>query len=284
MFRISTRLGFAIVVLLLASTVPLYAQQTGLTLEDLSSRIELILVGQGYILKRVAALETAVAAPTEAAPAQIRIVANANVNIRRGPGTEYAIIGTAKKGDVFILIDSDAEINWWEVGFQEESGWIHAYYVDLVDFENASGLDTPNPSYSTAAGPTITPTPTDIPHGATHKEWAQMANLVAEDIKARGIEKNYLTPEALRDVINTYLQTAIEAAEDCEFTTTELMRVVDDYAEEVDEAGVSERLGISSRWDLLNSLVEFRIPAFTCEENIQLRVEWIIEEYSEDEG
>ena len=281
MFRISARLGFAILLLLLASAVPLFAQQAGLTLEELSSRVSILIISQADTLTRVIALETAVAASVEAVSAQTKVAANANVNIRRGPGTEYGIVGTARKGDVFTLIDNEAHTIWWEVEFQEESGWIHSYYVEVVDSEHSSGLETPNPSESTAAEPTVTPTPTDIPYGATHKEWAQMATLVAQDMVARGAEKGYLTPEELRDVINTYLQTAIEAAETCEFTTIELMDFVDVYAEMVDEAGVSEKLNISSRWDLLSALVERRIPGFNCEENIQLRVEWIIDEYGE---
>ncbi|MDE0461698.1 MAG: hypothetical protein OXH93_11245, partial [Caldilineaceae bacterium] len=139
----------------------------------------------------------------------------------------------------------------------------------------------PNPSIAPVVEQKPTPTPTDIPYGASHKEWAQMATLVGRDMVGRGVEKGYLTPEELRDVINTYLQTAMEAAEDCELTTIELMGFVDVYAEMVDDAGVSEKLNISSRWDLLSALVDRRIPGFNCEENIQLRAQWIIDEYGD---
>ena len=281
MFRILVRLGFVILLLLLASAVPLVAQQTELTLEELASRVRALIISQEDTLGRVIALETAVASLGEEVLAPTKVVTNGNVNIRRGPGTEYEIIGTARKGDVFTLIDNESELTWWEVEFGEGSGWIHAYYVDMIGVSDAAASETPNPSIAPVVEQKPTPTPTDIPYGASHKEWAQMATLVGRDMVGRGVEKGYLTPEELRDVINTYLQTAMEAAEDCELTTIELMGFVDVYAEMVDDAGVSEKLNISSRWDLLSALVDRRIPGFNCEENIQLRAQWIIDEYGD---
>ncbi|MCZ0940469.1 MAG: SH3 domain-containing protein, partial [Caldilineaceae bacterium] len=132
MFRILVRLGFVILLLLLASAVPLVAQQTELTLEELASRVRALIISQEDTLGRVIALETAVASLGEEVLAPTKVVTNGNVNIRRGPGTEYEIIGTARKGDVFTLIDNESELTWWEVEFGEGSGWIHAYYVDMI--------------------------------------------------------------------------------------------------------------------------------------------------------
>ena len=49
------------VVLVALIALPVYAQQAGLTLEGLSSRIDVLFSGQQYLTHRIAALETAVA-------------------------------------------------------------------------------------------------------------------------------------------------------------------------------------------------------------------------------
>ena len=59
MFRISKHIGFAIVLIVLASAVPLYAQKAGPTLESLSSQISVLFRVQQRLLFRVTALETA---------------------------------------------------------------------------------------------------------------------------------------------------------------------------------------------------------------------------------
>ncbi len=49
------------VVLVALIALPVYAQQSGLTLEGVSSRIDVLFTGQTYLTQRIAALETAVA-------------------------------------------------------------------------------------------------------------------------------------------------------------------------------------------------------------------------------
>ena len=279
MLRHSARIMLVVAVLTLAASIPIYAQQKGITLESLSRRIDILFTGQQYSLERIVALETAVAEYIPPVDNRIQVIATGNVNVRQGPGTEHPIIGTATEGQILPSEGEDPDGIWWQVEFDGQTGWIHGFYLEIFDPDSTKQPETPTPLRGNEQA--TTPEPVDIPQGTSRTLWIQTADLVIKDFKSRGFEGSYLTPEALDEVINTYMQTAIEAADECEFEVAELLNVVDHNADRLDQTDIPENLDISPRWDLISSLIEHRHEDFSCEVNLQGRVNWIIDEYSE---
>ncbi len=61
----------AVSIMIVLGSIPIYAQQAGLTLEQLAGRIEVLFSGQTYLTHRIAALETAVAASSKQTVVQV---------------------------------------------------------------------------------------------------------------------------------------------------------------------------------------------------------------------
>lgn len=82
---------------------------------------------------------SAISAPVSAPMAQPKkdyqngVVFNVQqfVNVRSGPGTEYAIVGEAKLGSRLSLVEWNADETWCKVLFDDDSalGWIHHRYI-----------------------------------------------------------------------------------------------------------------------------------------------------------
>ena len=66
-------------------------------------------------------------APTEAPSEPMLTVSSEIINVRSGPGTSYAQVGTANGGEEFILTGRNEVGDWWQVCcFAEQPGWIYA--------------------------------------------------------------------------------------------------------------------------------------------------------------
>lgn len=55
-----------------------------------------------------------------------------SLNIRKGPGTNYAKTGTLKRGE--SVMSNVKSGNWYKIEIGEEPGWIHEKYVDVTIF------------------------------------------------------------------------------------------------------------------------------------------------------
>jgi hypothetical protein len=77
---------------------------------------------------------------------------NKNANLRAGPGTTYAIVGTAKAGQIVPIIEENAAGTWYHLDSGE---WIAKFLVD-VDVSTTPAPPTATPLPGT---PTATPTP-----------------------------------------------------------------------------------------------------------------------------
>jgi hypothetical protein len=71
--------------------------------------------------------ETAAVAvtPTPGAQPRVEVISTA-LNVREGPGTNYAKIKTAVNGDVFTVTGADDSGNWWQVDVDGQTGWLSA--------------------------------------------------------------------------------------------------------------------------------------------------------------
>ncbi|MDQ3249747.1 MAG: SH3 domain-containing protein [Chloroflexota bacterium] len=111
---------------------------------------------------------TATISPTAAPVLEPRlIVVGDAVNIRSGPATTFALLGTATGGQSFQLVAKNTQGDWWQVCcLNEQPGWI---YAELARVENAEAvavaIEPPTPAQPITA---TTPAPleaisTDLP-------------------------------------------------------------------------------------------------------------------------
>ena len=94
----------------------------------------------------------------------------ANVNVRTGPSTAFAIIGTVGRGAQFDISGRNLENTWFAFSFSGQRGWI---FAGLVNVENAHLITvaqnipaTPVPPTPTPVPPTPVPAPVHVDHCA----------------------------------------------------------------------------------------------------------------------
>ena len=98
-------------------------------------------------------------------------IAAANVNVRTGPSTAFAIIGTVARGTQFEISGRNQEYTWFQFCcVAGQTGWI---FAQLVNVENAHLITvaqnippTPVPPTPTPVPPTATPVPAQVDHCA----------------------------------------------------------------------------------------------------------------------
>ena len=97
---------------------------------------------------------TVVATPT---PEVSRLTAPAAVNVRSGPGTNYAQIGRLQSGQSFVITGKNPAGDWWQFDFNGRSGWV------LGESVRASGGERVQVAANIAPPPTARPRPTARP-------------------------------------------------------------------------------------------------------------------------
>ncbi len=144
------------------------------------------------------ATPTATATPTPTATqAQARLTVNRSMNVRRGPGTDFAIVGSAQPADAFAITGRNAGGDWWRIAFGDGNAWLYAAYTTAED----------TASVAVVASPTPVPTPTPDPAAAAARREAsyraEIMALLADDGSGRGI----------RGAIDHLLVVMVEAAQ-----------------------------------------------------------------------
>lgn len=112
------------------------------------------------------ATETATATPTPTAtPETARVLISRAINVRVGPSTYHAVIGSADSGDAFPILGKSSDGAWWQIDYNGQTGWVFAELVeqkaatDIPVAVNIPTLPPPPPTWT----PTITPTPEFTP-------------------------------------------------------------------------------------------------------------------------
>lgn len=81
--------------------------------------------------------------------------------VRAGPGTEYAVIGGLRRGDVVRVMGRSEDYGWLWVAYQrnlkERKGWVSSAYVVV----NGKLDSLPITEFGKAETPTVTPEPTE---------------------------------------------------------------------------------------------------------------------------
>ncbi|MCL4857845.1 MAG: PD40 domain-containing protein [Caldilineaceae bacterium] len=117
-------------------------------------------------------VDSALAAePVEITPAEPQgpsgsVVAEAGVNVRTGPGTDYPILGVAPQGATGEIVGVSEDGQWWVAHVPtapNEQGWVATAYIEATNAEDVPIIPAP-PLTKTAApvadtGPAATPVP-----------------------------------------------------------------------------------------------------------------------------
>ena len=77
--------------------------------------------------------------PTVSSNAQyIRLTGN-NVNLRKGAGTDYAVITTSKQGTMYALTEKKG--NWYKTFYRNQVAYVHTSYVAVLNIEKSKNED-----------------------------------------------------------------------------------------------------------------------------------------------
>ncbi|GIV76407.1 MAG: hypothetical protein KatS3mg050_0801 [Litorilinea sp.] len=115
--------------------------------------------------------------PTPAVTLAVVTTEDSRLNVRSGPGTDFAIVGKLDPGRVVTITGSSEDGQWYRVQVDEVDGeaWIAAAYAAVTEAtpaateEPAAALPTPTPTPGQASTPaqpvevSLLPTPTPTP-------------------------------------------------------------------------------------------------------------------------
>ena len=71
-------------------------------------------------------------------PLQPLVSITTPVNVRAGPGTGYAVMGTAAPGEWYRITGKNSGGDWWQINYNGRSGWL---YAPLVTAMNEDGVE-----------------------------------------------------------------------------------------------------------------------------------------------
>ncbi|MFN8463916.1 MAG: SH3 domain-containing protein [Caldilineaceae bacterium] len=77
-----------------------------------------------------------------------------NANLRQGPGTSYAVVGSLVAGDTITIVDKNPGGDWYKL---DNGKWVAAFLVTLDERPDASAAPTPRASATKQPSATATP-------------------------------------------------------------------------------------------------------------------------------
>ncbi len=101
---------------------------------------------------------------TPTPPPAPAVIANDTVNVRGGPGTNYATVGSLVGGEHAPILGRDSNNAWWQIELGDSTeGWVYAQIVntegDVSNIAVAANIPTPPPPPTPSAPPTATTAP-----------------------------------------------------------------------------------------------------------------------------
>ena len=97
------------------------------------------------------------AEPTPSPPPAPQVVATTNVNVRAGPGVDYAVIGALPPDVPVTVIGRNAQASWWQISVNGETGWVAGSVVQASQTGQVAIAATPPPPPPTPTSPPPTP-------------------------------------------------------------------------------------------------------------------------------
>ncbi|MFN8446909.1 MAG: SH3 domain-containing protein [Caldilineaceae bacterium] len=103
-------------------------------------------------------------------PANPQVVVSNGINVRGGPGTNYAIIGAATAGQSFPVTGKNQAGDWWQINFNGQTGWVFGQLVTAQNTQAvaiAQNIPAPPPPTNTPVPPPPTNTPVPVAQAPT---------------------------------------------------------------------------------------------------------------------
>ena len=119
---------------------------------------------------------TATPSPTPEPKAKINEDLNTPINVREGPGTNYAVVGRIEPGDEANVTGRNEDSSWWQVTLAESEsadamGWVFGELITLENSENIPFIEAPpTPIPPTPAPETAEATTEENPDAETLAE------------------------------------------------------------------------------------------------------------------
>jgi hypothetical protein len=107
------------------------------------------------------------ATPTNTPETARAVINNPTVNIRSGPGTNYANIGQARNGERYDITGKNAAGDWYQINFNGQTGWVTSQFVvvegDPAAVQVAANIPAAPVQPTRPPAPRPQPTPTQPP-------------------------------------------------------------------------------------------------------------------------
>jgi glucose/arabinose dehydrogenase len=68
------------------------------------------------------------------------------INVRGGPGTTYAVIGSTQAGNQFAVTGQNADGSWWRIDYRGQEGWISAALAQATNTAGVEVISAPPPA------------------------------------------------------------------------------------------------------------------------------------------
>ena len=78
------------------------------------------------------------AGETEMMEKRAFVTVDGDMNVRNGPGTNYAVIGPATYGQEYDITGQSEDGEWWRIEYNGQTGWIFAPFVEAAGGENVA--------------------------------------------------------------------------------------------------------------------------------------------------
>lgn len=101
------------------------------------------------------------------------VINNPTLNVRGGPGTNYAVVGRANNGERYDVTGKNSQGTWYQINFNGQNGWVAGEFVGLegdpgsvqvaANIPAAPVQPTRPPAPTAAPVPTSPPAPTQPP-------------------------------------------------------------------------------------------------------------------------
>ena len=311
----------AILVLFAVGVLQLEAQST-ITLQSLSERIDRAfqqiweLERQGKTTTsnldiRISRLETRVASSTTATrrptatrirptatrpkptPTRIRatdtpvpvvpfITITRPMNLRRGPGTYYAIVQVAEVGERFDITGRNSQGSWWRIDVEGEKAWVYAAYVTATNADRIQPVPTP-PRPRPTPQPTATPRPQASQSSSGEEIYLFAAVIVVADQENMGrLAEWRRSPDSQRArAVELSATMLLQISQYCGKSVESTTNLIGKYGKFLSDAGYIIRTGLPARQLLMLALSQFAeenpVRTASCEDLFEVGAQTMLE-------
>jgi uncharacterized protein YraI len=152
---------------------------------------------------------TEIEEPSDLPAEEAQILVESNVNVRAGPGTNYAILSALQAGDRARITGQNEAGDWWQIEIDGASGWVLASLVTAENTADVPVIETPVPPPTPVPTPTPTPTPAAATGASSQvvvaEEAVSAAPLAGSGPVTVTLAGNDDEPDALRSFLRTLL-------------------------------------------------------------------------------